>query len=112
MFSFQANEHSVCIHVALLLAAALCNQVDLRVVPFLNLEVPLKRKGPSYQADFVITRQYTYEQSHVVDLYYQETTRPIDLRQVCKLKYEHITLTSYSKMRVDLAAQVQRKLLP
>jgi len=43
---------------------------------------------------------------HVVDLYYHDTSLPYKLRQVPKLKYEHINLTSYSKMRVDLAAQV------
>ena len=30
------------------------------------------------------------------------------LALVPKLKYEHIKLTSFSKMRVDLAAQVKR----
>ena len=43
---------------------------------------------------------------HVVDLYYRDTAKPAGLRQVPKLKYEHINLTSFSKMRVDLAAQV------
>lgn len=43
---------------------------------------------------------------HVVDLYYRDTAKPVGLRQVPKLKYEHIKLTSFSKMRVDLAAQV------
>ena len=28
-----------------------------------------------------------------------------------KLKYEHVFLTSYSKMRVDLAAQVRKLLI-
>ena len=54
MFSFQANEHSVCIHVAL--QHCMRNQADLRVVPFLSLELPLKKKGPSYQTNFVVTR--------------------------------------------------------
>ena len=42
----------------------------------------------------------------MVDLYYRDTAKPAGLRQVPKLKYEHIKLTSFSKMRVDLAAQV------
>ena len=41
----------------------------------------------------------------VVDLYYRDTAKPAGLRQVPKLKYKHIKLT-FSKMRVDLAAQV------
>ena len=43
---------------------------------------------------------------HVVNLYYRDTAKPEGLRQVPKLKYEHIKLTSFSKMRADLAAQV------
>ena len=43
----------------------------------------------------------------MVDLYHQDTAKPIGLRKVPKLKYEHINLTSFSKMRVDLATQVQ-----
>jgi len=39
-------------------------------------------------------------------LYIKETATEEGLRLVPKLKYEHIYLTSYSKMRVDLAAQV------
>ena len=42
----------------------------------------------------------------VVDLYYQDNAKPVHLKRVPKLKYEHIQLTSFSKMRVDLAAQV------
>ena len=44
----------------------------------------------------------------MVDLYYRDTAKPINLRQVPKLKYEHLMLNSYSKMRVDLAAQVSK----
>ena len=46
--------------------------------------------------------------SHLMDLYQwcrSNTTTP-GLTIVPKLKYEHIYLTSFSKMRVDLAAQV------
>ena len=42
----------------------------------------------------------------MVDLYHQDTAKPTGLRLVPKLKYEHVNLTSFSKMRVDLAAQV------
>ena len=46
--------------------------------------------------------------SHLVNLYHMnrpKTDTP-GLAMVPKLRYEHIYLTSYSKMRVDLAAQV------
>ena len=42
----------------------------------------------------------------MVDLYHKDTAKPTGLRLVPKLKYEHVNLTSFSKMRVDLAAQV------
>ena len=46
--------------------------------------------------------------SHLLDLY--ETNRPNGtspgLTLIPKLKNEHVHLTSYSKMRVDLATQV------
>ena len=44
----------------------------------------------------------------MVDLYYQDTAKPVTLRQIRKIKYEHIVLNLFSKMRVDLAAQVKR----
>jgi len=48
--------------------------------------------------------------SHTVRLYYhnngEHTNMPGVPRLVHKLKYEHINLTSFSKMTVDLAAQV------
>jgi len=47
----------------------------------------------------------------VVDLYYQDTSKAITLRQAPKLKYEHFMLNSFSKMRVDLAAQVIQKIV-
>ena len=34
------------------------------------------------------------------------------LALIPKLTYEHISLTSYSKMRVDLAAQVRLMIIP
>ena len=46
--------------------------------------------------------------SHPVNLYHMnwlKTDTP-GLAMVPKLQYEHIQLTSYSKMRVDLVAQV------
>lgn len=42
--------------------------------------------------------------SHVVNLYLKSSTGGLSL--VPKLKYEHVYLSSFSKMRVDLAAQV------
>lgn len=43
---------------------------------------------------------------HVVNLYYRDQGKASGLAMVQKLKFEHIHLTSFSKMRVDLAAQV------
>jgi len=41
------------------------------------------------------------------DLYLKDTRiENVGLRLLPKLKYEHIHLTAFSKMRVDLAAQV------
>ena len=39
-------------------------------------------------------------------LYHRDTASGLGVRMVPKLKLEHISLTSFSKMRVDLAAQV------
>ena len=47
----------------------------------------------------------------MVDLYYRDTANAEDVRQVKKLKYEHVRLNSFSKMRVDLAAQVYAKVM-
>ena len=45
--------------------------------------------------------------SHLVKLYYDNRSRQVPgTALLTRLKYEHIFLTSYSKMRVDLAAQV------
>ena len=41
---------------------------------------------------------------HVQDLYYKDSKRGV--RLVPKLKYELVHLNSFSKMHVDLAAQV------
>jgi len=38
---------------------------------------------------------------------YLEETKSDGKRLVSKLKYEHIYLTTFSKMRVDLAAEVR-----
>ena len=43
---------------------------------------------------------------HLEKFYLQDTATEEGLRLAPKLKYEHIYLTSFSKMRVDLAAQV------
>lgn len=44
--------------------------------------------------------------SHLVALYHRDTKSASGIRIVPKLKLEHISLMSFSKMRVDLAAQV------
>ena len=47
--------------------------------------------------------------SHLEDLYMKDTRcgqQATGLRLVLKLKYEHVYLTSFSKMRITLAAQV------
>ena len=47
--------------------------------------------------------------SHISDLYFKNNSALKDspgLSLVPKLTYEHISLTSFSKMRVDLATQV------
>ena len=43
--------------------------------------------------------------SYIVDLYLRNSGTGLSL--IPKLKYEHVYLTSFSKMRVDLAAQVR-----
>ena len=45
--------------------------------------------------------------SHIIRLYYQNAGAATGLCLIPKLKYEHVYLTSRSKMRVDLAAQVR-----
>ena len=40
---------------------------------------------------------------------YQIATTTTGLTSIPKLMYEHVHLTAFSKMRVDLAAQVQLK---
>ena len=44
--------------------------------------------------------------SHIVALYLRNGGAATGLNLIPKLKYEHVYLTSHSKMRVDLAAQV------
>jgi hypothetical protein len=43
---------------------------------------------------------------HIIDLYERDGGKGSGLSMVPKLKYEHLHLTPFSKMRVDLAAQV------
>ena len=47
--------------------------------------------------------------SHLMELYHRNRAQADDTRLALlpKLKFEHIHLTSFSKMRVDLAAQVR-----
>ncbi len=44
---------------------------------------------------------------HLVGLYAKDSGKASGLSMVPKLKFEHINLTSFSKMRVDLAAQLE-----
>ena len=44
-------------------------------------------------------------------LYEQDKGKASGLSLIRKLKYEHINLNSFSKMNVDLAAQVNEKML-
>ena len=44
--------------------------------------------------------------SHLTKLYHRDTSTGMGIQMVPKLKFEHISLTSFSKMCVDLAAQV------
>ena len=66
--------------------------------------------GFFHQSSFIIIQQCDGKEiswSHLMELY--KTNRARDnpgLALLPKLKYEHVYLTSYSKMRVDLAAQV------
>lgn len=46
---------------------------------------------------------------HLVALYYRDKGKASGLAMVPKLKLEHLQLTSFSKMRVDLAAQVTKQ---
>ena len=43
---------------------------------------------------------------HLQDLYDKDLARPSGLKLLPKVKKEHVKLNSYSRMRVDLAAQV------
>lgn len=43
--------------------------------------------------------------SHIVNMYHQHCGSGLSI--IPKIKYEHIFLTSFSKMRVDLAVQVR-----
>lgn len=44
---------------------------------------------------------------HIVKLYDRNMGAGTGISMVTKIKYEHVFLNSFSKMRVDLAAQVQ-----
>ena len=43
---------------------------------------------------------------HILQLYRRDVGKASGLALIPKLKYEHVHLTSFLKMRVDLAAQV------
>ena len=53
LFTFQPNESSVSIHVAFLLCAALKGYC-MKVFPYVNIDVPIKKKDHPYQTDFLI----------------------------------------------------------
>ena len=58
---------------------------------------------------FIQVNDKTIEWKHLRDLYSKLTTMAVQssgLSLLPKLKLEHVKLTSYSRMRVDLAAQV------
>lgn len=60
---------------------------------------------------FIQCNGQSLQWSHIEDLYKRDTKaghEATGLRLVPKLKFEHIYLSSFSKMRVDLAAQVYR----
>ena len=60
IFSFQRNENSVQVRVALLLYMAFGNSKNVTVAPSLDIELPFKKRGPPYQSDFVImTKEQT-----------------------------------------------------
>ena len=73
-------------------------QHDYMHILYSNLHVFLKCNG----------REIKWQ--HIVDLYERNVGRKTEtpgLSIAHKLKYEHIKLTNFSKMRVDLAAQVR-----
>ncbi len=49
---------------------------------------------------------------HLHSLYQRDQAGGVGIRLLPKLKYEHLNLTSFSKMRVDLAAQVYHQYVP
>ena len=53
IFAFQPTEGSVSVYVALLLFTALKGH-DVKILPYVNLDVPFKKKGHPYQSDFII----------------------------------------------------------
>ena len=61
------------------------------------------------QSSFLYFSQYNGKHiswRHLQQLYEQDRGKATGLSLVPKLKYEHVYLTPFSKMRVDLAAQV------
>ena len=62
----------------------------------------------AYSGQFHIFTSVSAAWSSIIHLYQDETAgkEAPGLRLVPKLKYEHVYLTNFSKMRVDLAVQV------
>ena len=48
---------------------------------------------------------------HLTDLYERDKGKATGIAMASKLKFEHINLTSFAKMRVDLAAQASQQLI-
>ena len=64
-----------------------------------------KKRSLWVSASFDVSHQFLIWQ-HLIDLYTKDNGKGSGLSMVPKLKFEHLHLTSFSKMRVDLAAQV------
>ena len=62
---------------------------------------------------FIVILQFHHpiSWSHIVELFMASRHNIESLTVVPKLKYEHVFLTSFSKMRVDLVAQVCKCIL-
>ena len=57
LFVFQPNENSKSIYVALLLCAALKGH-NVKIISFLNVDIPFKKKGQQYQTDYIVFQNH------------------------------------------------------
>ena len=79
------------------------------MVQKLNVKSYLSIQQKRFHCTFLQCNGKVIDWQHLVSLYKSGTGADkvaLGLSLIPKLKYEHIYLTSYSKMRVDLAAQV------